>query len=96
MYYSGEALSGIFLNWTVSIGAKSTTNTSFSFGSRITSELSEWLRPRKLSSIVVPPCVRVLFINYLIGNYDVRQKRVLLLQFEQALLGAPVRNKGCA
>ena len=32
-------------NCTDLIGAKSTTKTSFSFGSRITSELSEWLRP---------------------------------------------------
>ncbi len=30
---------------TASIGMKSTANNSFSFGSRITSELSEWLRP---------------------------------------------------
>jgi hypothetical protein len=40
-------------------------------GSRITSELSEWLRP--------------------IRNHDVRQERVLLLQFEETFFGPPMR-----
>ncbi len=37
------------------IGRKSTAKISFSLGSRISSVLSEWLRPTSISSSVVPP-----------------------------------------
>ena len=42
---SGEAVSGMLRNSTDWIGMKSTAKISFSFGSRMTSVLSEWLRP---------------------------------------------------
>ena len=42
---NASTLSGMSRNATVSIGMKSTTKINFSFGSRMTSELSEWLRP---------------------------------------------------
>ena len=44
-YSTGDTLSGMLRNGRDSIGMKSTTKINFSFGSRMTSELSEWLRP---------------------------------------------------
>ena len=36
---------------------------------------------------------RLLVIDHLVGHHDVGRQRVLLLQFEQTLLGAPVRDE---
>ena len=43
--HSSSQLSGMLRQNTACTGMKSTAKMTFSFGSRMTSELSEWLRP---------------------------------------------------
>jgi hypothetical protein len=38
----------------------------------------------------------LLVVDHLIRHHDIGEQRVLLLQFEQALLGAPLRDEGRA
>jgi len=70
-------------------GMKSTANSTFSFGSRITMELSEWLRPTNERGVA--ELDRPLVAHRLVGEHRVR-----ILERGEALLGFLVRDEGRA